>query len=98
MKTIEQYLIDNSINEDSLDDFDIDGRIAQKRKWADIIGDHSPCNGKNLCPACLLFGALGNKYGLKSHVRFTDALPEERSDIPRRSADGPSPFPSGRKM
>ena len=58
------------------------GRIAQKRKWADIIGDHGPCNGKNLCPACLLFGALGNEYGLKSHVRFTDALPEEGSGIP----------------
>lgn len=30
MKNIKQYLI-NTLNEDSLDDFDIDGKIAQKR-------------------------------------------------------------------
>lgn len=53
------------------------GRIAQKRRWADIMADHKPCSGEMLCPACLLFGALGTEHGLKSHVRFTDALPEK---------------------
>lgn len=53
------------------------GRIAQKRRWADIMGEHGPCKGGKLCPACRMFGALGNNYGLKSHVRVSDALPEK---------------------
>ena len=48
------------------------GRIAQYRKWEDIIGEHKPCVGPNLCPACLLFGTIKGD-GLKSHLRFTDA-------------------------
>lgn len=51
------------------------GRIAQKRNWEDIIGEHKPCKGENLCPACLLFGNMIGKYGLKSKVRVSDALP-----------------------
>lgn len=49
------------------------GRIAQRRKWKDIMGDHAPCSSTDrLCPACLLFGTVEDK-GLKGHVRFTDA-------------------------
>lgn len=49
------------------------GRIAQRRKWREIMGDHAPCSSTNkLCPACLLFGTVEDK-GLKGHVRFTDA-------------------------
>jgi CRISPR-associated protein (TIGR03986 family) len=56
------------------------GRIGQHRKWKDIVGDFKPCNDtSNLCPACLLFGTInGNgknkQKGLKSHIRFTDAI------------------------
>ena len=51
------------------------GRIAQRRKWEEIIGVHAPCdNTDRLCPACLLFGTTRGK-GLKGHIRITDAKP-----------------------
>lgn len=51
------------------------GRIAQKRKWREIIGVHAPCESTDrLCPACLLFGTT-NGEGLKGHIRVTDAVP-----------------------
>ena len=38
------------------------GRIAQKRKWNDIMGDYVPCSSTDeLCPACLLFGTTNGK-------------------------------------
>lgn len=50
------------------------GRIAQRRKWREIMGDHAPCSSTDkLCPACLLFGTVEDK-GLKGHVRFSDAV------------------------
>jgi hypothetical protein len=51
------------------------GRVAQRRKWQDIMGEHSPCprEGK-LCPACLLFGTTADG-GMKGRVRVTDAVP-----------------------
>lgn len=48
------------------------GRIAQRRKWKEIMEGHTPCTDK-LCPACLLFGTIADK-GMKGHVRFTDAF------------------------
>lgn len=50
------------------------GRIAQRRKWKEILYDHTPCMDK-LCPACLLFGTIADG-GMKGHVRFTDAFME----------------------
>lgn len=51
------------------------GRIAQRRKWEEIMGVHAPCeNTDRLCPACLLFGTVKGK-GMKGHIRITDALP-----------------------
>lgn len=50
------------------------GRIAQRRKWKEIMHDHAPCTDK-LCPACLLFGTVADG-GMKGHVRFTDAFME----------------------
>ena len=51
------------------------GRIAQKRKWEDIMGDYTPCkNTDAMCPACLLFGTTqGN--GMKGRLQITDATP-----------------------
>lgn len=55
------------------------GRIAQRRKWEEIMGMHAPCsNTDQLCPACLLFGTTNGK-GMRGHVRFSDALPVEIS-------------------
>lgn len=48
------------------------GRIAQRRKWKEIMEGHTPCTDK-LCPACLLFGTIADR-GMKGHVRFTDAF------------------------
>ena len=52
------------------------GRIAQHRKWKQIIDkQHIPCEDTDkLCPACLLFGTVKGE-GLKGRIRFTDALP-----------------------
>lgn len=52
------------------------GRIAQKIKWKDIMGDYVPCSSTDeLCPACLLFGTTNGK-GLKGRVQVTDATPD----------------------
>lgn len=52
------------------------GRIAQKRKWKDIMGDYVTCSSTDeLCPACLLFGTTNGK-GLKGRVQVTDATPD----------------------
>ncbi len=57
------------------------GRIAQRRKWDEIMGDYKPCSDTSeLCPACLLFGTVRGK-GLKGHVRFSDALPNRPEAI-----------------
>lgn len=51
------------------------GRIAQRRKWEEIMGVHAPCESTDrLCPACLLFGTTRGK-GMKGHIRVTDAAP-----------------------
>lgn len=51
------------------------GRIAQRRKWEEIMGVHAPCDDTaKLCPACLLFGTTRGK-GMKGHIRITDARP-----------------------
>ena len=51
------------------------GRIAQRRKWEDIMHGHKPCE-KELCPACMMFGTIKDG-GMKSHLRFTDAFMTE---------------------
>lgn len=55
------------------------GRIGHHRKWADVIGNHKPCEGPDYCPACLLFGSI-KKNGLKGRVRFTDAY-NKKADL-----------------
>lgn len=53
------------------------GRIAQRRKWREILDVHAPCSSTDrLCPACLLFGTIQDK-GMKGHIRITDAVPME---------------------
>lgn len=68
------------------------GRIAMDKKWEDLIPNHHPCTlteeHKELCPACLLFGSIGNqdtgneqaKKSIKTKVRFTDAICEKPND------------------
>lgn len=68
------------------------GRIAQKRKWVDIMAEYGPCKDinkgeKGLCPACLLFGTLGDKIGLKSRVRITDATSRDELQFEKKTLD-----------
>ncbi len=57
------------------------GRIAQKRKWEDIMGEHTSCKDTDrLCPACMLFGTVKGK-GMKGHLRITDACPVNSENI-----------------
>lgn len=55
------------------------GRIAQRRKWAEIMAGHTTC-GKDLCPACLLFGTLSDG-GMKTHIRISDAYMEYDGEV-----------------
>ena len=48
------------------------GRIAQRRKWVQIMDGHTPCKD-NLCPACLLFGTI-HDGGMKGHIRVSDGF------------------------
>lgn len=59
------------------------GRIAQRRKWADIIGSYKPCTNE-LCPACLLFGTLA-EGGMRGHIRFSDAILEGEAKKTKRT-------------
>lgn len=38
----------------------------------DLLGPHKPCDGPAFCPACRLFGTVGNNGQLGSRLRFTD--------------------------
>ncbi len=65
------------------------GRVQQRRKWAEIMGAHSPCETLDippeeerrrrdemrygLCPACALFGTVADG-GTRGRLRFTDAV------------------------
>lgn len=52
------------------------GRVRQVRKWAEVMGEHSPCNSiDRLCPACALFGTTADG-GMKGRLRVTDARAE----------------------
>lgn len=58
------------------------GRVRQVRKWAEIMGEHAPCDSLDrLCPACALFGTVGGE-GIKGHLRVTDA----RAETPMKPA------------
>ena len=49
------------------------GRVRQVRKWAEIMGEHGPCDSLDrLCPACALFGTTAGE-GVKGRLRVTDA-------------------------
>lgn len=51
------------------------GRIAQRRKWKEIMEGHTPCEDR-LCPACLLFGTIRDG-GMKGHIRVSDGFMKE---------------------
>ena len=61
------------------------GRVRQRRKWEEIMGDHAPCKKQEeLCPACALFGSVRDG-GNAGRLTFSDAVqtfgdePEERT-------------------
>ena len=57
------------------------GRIAQKRKWKDIMGEYAPCESTDkMCPACLLFGTTKGK-GMKGKLQVTNAVPTDLASL-----------------
>ena len=58
------------------------GRVAFENTVPSLLGNHTPCDGRNgYCPACSLFGTLGDKNPLASKLRFTDASEKESSSV-----------------
>ena len=52
------------------------GRVHQVRKWAEVMGEHRPCDSLDrICPACALFGTTAGE-GIKGRLRVTDARAE----------------------
>lgn len=48
-------------------------REIYQNKLTEILRDHKVCTSKNeLCPACALFGILGENFQVSSRVRMTD--------------------------
>lgn len=47
----------------------------------ELAGNLAPCIDKNrLCPACSLFGSLGEGWAVSSRLRFSDAVAEKNDD------------------
>jgi CRISPR-associated protein (TIGR03986 family) len=47
----------------------------------ELAGNLAPCTDKNsLCPACSLFGSLGEGWAVSSRLRFSDAVAEKNDD------------------
>ena len=58
------------------------GRKVFKNTVHSLLNNHTPCDGKNgYCPACSLFGTLGDKSPLASKLRFTDAAEKESGSV-----------------
>lgn len=53
-----------------------------KHTLAELAGDFVPCSGKDICPACALFGRVDEKgkESTTSRVRFFDAFVEKEKD------------------
>lgn len=50
------------------------GRIVFDNSIDDLLGEHSRCTGQEgYCPACSLFGSLGDNKPVASKLRFEDA-------------------------
>lgn len=48
-------------------------REVYKNRLKDILNDHIPCDDmSSLCPACALFGTIGNGSSFGSRLRFSD--------------------------
>lgn len=58
------------------------GRKVFKNTVPSLLDNHKPCDGKKgYCPACSLFGSLGDKNPLASRLRFTDATEKESGSV-----------------
>ena len=58
------------------------GRKVFESTVPSLLKQRSPCDGKEgYCPACALFGSLGNKMPLASKLRFTDASEKEIGSV-----------------
>lgn len=58
------------------------GRNMYENTIPDLLGEHNKCSGKNgYCPACRLFGTLGENNPIASKLRFSDAAEKENVSI-----------------
>lgn len=58
------------------------GRKAFKNTVPSLLDNRTHCDGKEgYCPACSLFGSLGEKNPLASRLRFTDATEKESGSV-----------------
>lgn len=58
------------------------GRVSFENTVPSLLDKRTPCNGeKGYCPACALFGTLGNKMPLASRLRFTDANEKNQDSV-----------------
>ena len=58
------------------------GRKVFESTVPSLLKQRSPCDGKEgYCPACVLFGTLGNKQPLASALRFTDAMEKKENSV-----------------
>lgn len=58
------------------------GRKVFESTVPSLLKQRSPCDGKEgYCPACALFGTLGNKTPLASRLRFTDATEKKENSV-----------------
>ena len=58
------------------------GRKVFESTVPSLLKKSAPCDGKEgYCPACALFGTLGNKMPLASALRFTDATEKEENSV-----------------
>ena len=63
-----QFLSPSCISPESFDTTALD--------LLEIQASHDPCKGPSYCPACRLFGAIGDERSVGSRVRFGDAEPD----------------------
>lgn len=54
-------------------------RSVFHKRLDDLIGDHKKCTCReDACPACRLFGMVGDESALSGRVRFSDAYPQKK--------------------
>ncbi len=79
---VNYLILDNSSNIVYLSPASI-SKEAYKNSIGKLAGDFAPCkDDDNICPACALFGRIGEKHtnSIASKIRFADAYPIDKNN------------------